>query len=255
MDALGGLRTRSGDQLLIADNRAAPAPGTRGAVRVLDASGPASSYHARGVAARGATGEWLVFVDADCEPAPDLLEAYFSPTPGETTAVLAGVVVDWVVEDTRVARYVQRRRKLDQATTLAHPRGRYAQTANCAVRRSAFEAVGGFPEPVRSGGDADLCWRLAAAGWGLEARSEARVRHRNRARLLSLLAQIYRHGTGMRWLDERWPGAFPAAPTRERLGRVAMLARGARAGDPLDSALDVACLWARDLGRLRSNLP
>jgi GT2 family glycosyltransferase len=41
----------------------------------------------------------------------------------------------------------------------------YYGTGNLAVRRSALEAVGGFEE-VRSGGDADLCWRIQLAGLG-----------------------------------------------------------------------------------------
>ncbi len=249
--ALGAIVLAPGDEVVLADNRPGAAGGHRGGVRVLDASGPASSYHARAAGAATARGEWLLFVDADCVPRPDLLDRFFEPPPAAGTGVVAGGIVDWVTRDTRVARYVADRRKLDQRTTLAHPRGAYAQTANCLVRRRAFEAVGGFPEPVRSGGDADLCWRLAAAGWGLEDRPHAAVRHRNRARLGSLLRQLHRHGTGMRWLDDRWPGAFPAPTLREVAGRAKLLAR--RADGFAYAALDVACLAARDLGRLRSN--
>ena len=50
---------------------------------------------------------------------------------------------------------------MSQRNTLTGVRP-YAQTAHCAVRRSAFEAVGGFREDIRSGGDADLCFRLAS---------------------------------------------------------------------------------------------
>jgi GT2 family glycosyltransferase len=220
------------EQLLIHDNRHGE---------------PASAYYARQAAAREATGEWLVFLDADTVPEPGLLDAYFDPPPGERTGVLAGGIEDWVEEDTRVARYIRTRRKLDQATTLGHARP-YAQTANCAVRSAAFQAVGGFPDPVRSGGDADLCWRLAEAGWTLEPRPDARVRHRNRARLTELLRQLHRHGSGMQWLDRRYPGSFPPPTPRELLGRLKLLGRAG-----MDGALDFLALWARDLGRLRAN--
>ncbi|MGI8623012.1 MAG: hypothetical protein ACR2NB_05890, partial [Solirubrobacteraceae bacterium] len=75
-------------------------------------------------------------------------------------------------------------------------------------------------------------------------------RRRSRARLRDLLGQLHRHGAGMRWLDARWPGAFPAPRAREvTLGRLAMLAR-----DPSPyGVLDVLALWARDSGRLRRN--
>jgi hypothetical protein len=249
--ALAALRLAPGDEVLLADNRPGAVASRNGVVRTVPAAGPASSYHARQVAAREATGEWLLFLDADCVPEPGLLDAYFSPPPADGTGLLAGAIEDWVVEDTPVARYVAARRKLDQSTTLAHPRGPYAQTANVLVRRAAFEAVGGFPEAIRSGGDADLCWRLAAAGWRIAERSGARVRHRNRARLPALLRQIHRHGAGMRWLDARWPGAFPRPGVREVAGRARMLQR--RVDGLGYAALDVACLTARDLGRLTSN--
>ena len=236
--AMGGLDLREHDELLVSDNRAQPRPG------LVDASGPASSYFARDVAARRARGEWLVFLDADCVPDAGLLDAYFDPPPGERTGVLVGGIEDWVQDDTRVARHIARRRKLDQGNTLGHPRP-YGQTANLAVRREAFVAVGGWPDPVRSGGDADLCWRLADAGWGLEPREHARVRHRNRASLRALLAQLHRHGSGMQWLDRRYPGAFPPPTPRALAGRVKLLARG--------EWIEFLSAWAVDLGRLKAN--
>jgi glycosyltransferase involved in cell wall biosynthesis len=219
------LALRDGDELLVEDDN----PGR-------------SSYAARDRAARRASGEWLVFLDADCTPDPALLDAYFaSPVPADV-AVLAGGIEDAVVEDSAVARYVAARAK------MAQPAG-YAQTANCAVRREAFLAVGGWPEPIVSGGDADLCWRLRDAGWKLESRPGAVVRHRSRATVRALVRQLHRHGRGMRWLEERWPGSFPAPTAGELLTRPRMLARDRS----LYGLLDVLGLYARDSGRLRGN--
>jgi GT2 family glycosyltransferase len=236
--AMEALELREGDELLVADNRQDPRPG------LVDASGPASSYFARDVAARRAGGEWLVFLDADCVPEPGLLDAYFEPPPADRTAVLAGAIEDWTDEDTAVARHIAHRRKLDQANTLGHRRP-YGQTANLAVRRAAFDAVGGWPDPVRSGGDADLCWRLADAGWRLEPRAGARVRHRNRATLRALLTQLHRHGSGMQWLDRRYPGAFPPPTPRALAARTKLLARG--------EWIEFLSAWAVDIGRLKAN--
>jgi len=238
---LSRVTRRPGDELLVADNRPGAVGRTHGAVTVLAASGPASSYFARAAAARAARGEWLVFVDADCVPAADLLDSLFVPPPAPATAVLAGGIEDWTETDTPAARHIAARRKLSQETTLAHPVAPYAQTACCAVRRDAFEAVGGWPEPIRSGGDADLCWRLRAAGHALESRPGARVRHRNRTTWRALWAQLARHGAGMAWLDERWPGTFPPPSARELAHRFTL------------PVADQAAGWARDLGRLRSN--
>ncbi len=183
-----------------------------------------------------------MFIDADCEPDPALLDAYFATAPKADVGVLAGGIEDAVVDDSAVARYVAARAKMAQPAT-------YAQTANCAVRREALLAVGGWPEPIVSGGDADLCWRLRDAGWTMESRPGALVRHRSRASLGALLRQLHRHGRGMAWLESRWPGSFPAPTARELIGRPRMLLR-----DPsLHGLLDVLGLYARDSGRLRGN--
>jgi GT2 family glycosyltransferase len=260
---LRSLRRGEWDELIVADNRAAPAaPGDLGPVRWLRAGGVAAPGAARNAGARAASGEWLVFVDADTEPSPELLDAYFDPAPGERVGVLAGGIEDVADADTLAARYVTSRAMMDHRSTLVHPHAPYAQTANCAVRRQAFEAVRGFDEAARWGEDADLCWRLRQLGWTLEERPGARVGHRNRATLRALVAQQLGHGAGARWLNRVHPGSSPAPSARELAGQTRFFlrraARAARAGDREAARLgllDVLARGAFEAGRLRSNVP
>lgn len=221
---LASLRVGLGDTVTLVDNRAS---GTEvagaGAVRVLAAREVQSSYFARNRGAQAGEAAWILFLDGDVEFDPDLLDQLFAATPQERTAVLAGAIEDVVARDSAVARHLVAHAAMSQHNTLRGPRP-YAQTAHCAVRRSAFEAVGGFEERIRSGGDGDLCFRLADGGWALETR-EAAVRHHARARLRSLLGQLARHGAGMQWLAARHPGALP--PRRQFGGLVLWLARSA----------------------------
>jgi GT2 family glycosyltransferase len=251
-------RLADGDEVLVADNRAGASPERRlGAARAVPAPGRRSPAHARNAAAALAKGEWLVFVDADVTPEPDLLDAYLSPPPGERVGVLAGAIEPHAARDTLVARYGTARRALDQRHVLKHARAPWAQTANCAVRREAFEAVGGFEDTARAGEDADLCWRLQEAGWELERRPEARARHHNRETLTALLSQLAVHGAGVAWLERRYPGSFPAPGPRRFAGGVAWrLRQAARArgrDERLFALIDALAFTAITAGRLRSN--
>ena len=51
--------------------------------------------------------------------------------------------------------------------------GRSPRPRTRRVRRAAFEAVGGFREEIRAAEDADLTYRLKAAGWEVERREGA----------------------------------------------------------------------------------
>ena len=207
---LAGLDLRTGDTAVIADNRPDAAPADL-PVRVVPAPGQQSSYFARNRGAEAGSADWLLFLDADVAFDADLLDRLFDPPPAERTGILAGAIEDEVVVDGPVSRWLRAREAMSQRHTLGAARP-YAQTAHAAVRRAAFEAVGGFAEGIRSGGDADLCWRVAEAGWGMEAR-EASVRHEARARLRPLLGQMARHGAGTAWLEARHPGSVPPAPS------------------------------------------
>jgi mycofactocin glycosyltransferase len=204
------------DRLIVADNSdrgcvegLAPA-GTR----VVRARGERSSYHARnaGAAAAPAGIEWLLFVDADCAPAPDLLDAYFAGPIPARCALVGGEIAPDASQGSLLARYARSRNFLSQTEGLHGKAGVAAASANLLVRRAAFDEVGGFAEGIRSGGDVDLCWRLRDAGWSLVYRPQARVVHRHRETLVGFLGQVARYGAGARWLDRRHPGSSPCWP-------------------------------------------
>lgn len=266
LERLEGLALEPGDSATVADNR----PDARdreasGRVQVLGAGELQTSYHARNRAAARGTAPWLVFLDADVLPPADLLARYFEPLPGERVGLLAGAVVDQEPEaddGTSAARYAWLKSSMSQEITLADGEWAFAQTANAAVRRAAFEQVGGFEAGLRSGGDGDLCFRIRAAGWELERREAAAVVHRNRQTVPRMLAQRARHGAGAAWLSERWPGALPRrrwpglawwSVRRAAAGLVAA-ARGDRDGALL-GLLDGPAVWAFELGRLIPNRP
>lgn len=273
MKTLEVLERRPGDEVIVVDNRrprASTPPGRSPgiarfrahAVTLQRAGEIATPAFARNEGLRLASAEWLVFIDSDTRPRPDLLDAYFTTPPGQETAVLAGGIVDVAAHPTLVARHDVARGRMGQGMTLRREGLPYAQTANCAVRRTAFEQVGGFDELARAGEDADLCFRLRRAGWRLEERPGATVEHRARQTLRACLAQNLVHGSGVAWLNRRWPGEFPAPGPRWLLVRTLRLtARALRAlakGDRQEATfilLDLAEVSARDLGRLLPNTP
>jgi hypothetical protein len=237
--AAARLELGEGDTLTIVDNRAEGSDGERDGVRILAAPELQTSYFARNRGARAGSNPWLVFIDA-----------------------VVGAVVDEPVSGPAppAARYSMLKEGMGQANTFGSQSRPYAQTANCAVRRSAFEAVGGFREHVRSGGDADLCWRLSEAGWSLEGREQARVVHRSRRSLRKLLRQRARHGSGAAWLDREHPGAVPrlrwpglAKWTAQSLVRAAGARLAGRSDEALLLSIDPLSQWAFELGRLFPN--
>ena len=259
-----GPELRPGDSLVVVDNgsaepRATPPPG----VRLVQAVEWRSAAHARNYGARIGAAPWIVFLDADVDPSPDLLDRYFDRPPEERTGVLAGLVVDGAApgaRDTPALRYARLTRAMSQENTLGLGRWAFAQTANCAMRRLAFEQVGGFRDALKNGEDVDLGIRLTLAGWQIERRYEATVVHRNRPTLRAFLAQRAGHGRGIAWVNRAFPGSFPrrrwaglALWTLRRSGAGLRAYAAGRRDAGLVAVLDPPAVWAYELGRLMPN--
>jgi len=247
------------DELIVVDNSIVGAAEAAHDPRakLVRATERRSSYHARNAGARRARCDWLLFLDADCEPTPTLVADYLAHPIGPAVGAVAGSIRPAAGEGP-IARHARSRPYLDQATFLAEPRGGFAVTANLLVRRSAWRQLGGFAE-VRSGGDVDFSWRLRSAGYAIGYRPGAAVTHRHRDALGPFVRQRLRYGAGERWLARRWPGRrrlldiLPAA-VRRLAASTALIARGRREA-ALFSLLDAVAFGAEAAGWALSNQP
>lgn len=256
-----GINLKPGDTLTVVDNRGV---GVR-VPEVLVATDVPTSYYARNAGAAVGTAEWIVFLDADVRPPSDLLDRLLAgPVPAPEVGVIAGGVLDDPVgtQGPVAARFAELHATMSQDATFARGHWGFAKTAHAAVRRDAFTAIGGFRAQVRSGGDADLSWRVRDGGWTLAHRPEAFVVHTSRTSITEMLGQRFRHGSGAAWLQREHPGSLPARHWPGlllwgfRRAVVGLLAacRGDRDAAIL-GLLDGPAAWAFELGRRVPNRP
>ncbi|MGH2953104.1 MAG: glycosyltransferase family 2 protein [Solirubrobacterales bacterium] len=219
LELLVGLRTRPGDELILADNTPDGVVDevVRGEVIVAPAGERRSASYARNVGAGAAGTEWLLFIDADSVPPADLLDRYLADAPGPRCGIVAGEIEGLPDQDAVLARWARSRRRQwvrQQGEWGPHPSG---ITANLLVRRSTFDDLGGFQ--IGGGEDIDLCWRAQDRGWELEYRPDVVVRHRDRERMSELARQAIRYGADVRRLRELHGPSVGRAPLLRPLFR------------------------------------
>jgi glycosyltransferase involved in cell wall biosynthesis/GT2 family glycosyltransferase len=264
LDALESLSLRLDDELVISDNSpdrsmvTATASG-EGKATVVNATDQFGSYYARNAGAERARADWLLFLDADCIPPPDLIDRYFRSPPGPSCGILAGGVVGAPGQSAAVARWFRSRSALQSEVLTDSYEKKMGVTANMLVRRAAWEAVGGFQEQIRSHGDTEFSWRVQEAGWDLEHLPEAAVEHVHRESLAPLARVSARYGAGASWLNRRRPRSCPRPQPVRGLARCAVavpiLAITGRFERALFKLIDAVAISATSAGYLTSNRP
>ncbi len=211
------------DELILVDNTAEALglEATMDWARIVRAPLEGSSHYARNVGAEHARNPWLLFIDADCAPAPDVIDAYFGEWPDERVGALAGAILGDPEQPGAIPRYARSRGHVEQKRQVEVGERPSGGTGNMLVRRAAWAAVGGFHEGVRSGGDPEFTWRLQDVGWTFGFRAEPLVLHSHLANVREMLSQARRHAAGRAWLNRRYHGCRPQPWVAVRLARCA----------------------------------
>jgi glycosyltransferase involved in cell wall biosynthesis len=135
------------------------------------------SYAARNAAVAAARGDTLAFTDADCRPMPDWLESGIACIEDTShDAIIAGDIVIEPRDRSNVTPYELYDMALGMPQRRYVRRG-YAVTANLFVPSRIMQRSGGFDATRFSGGDAEFCRRVVAAGAGLKFCPRATTRH------------------------------------------------------------------------------
>jgi GT2 family glycosyltransferase len=179
-------------------------------VRVVPSHERAGAAHARNAGARASTGAVIAFCDAD-----DLV------LPGWLAAIARGCDADDAVGGRLVEDHFPDpdARWRPPATPDGNPTFlgvAYIVSANMAIRRDAFEAVGGFDEDLTRCEDIAISWALLKGGRSIGYVADAEVAYRHRAGLGRMMKQHFMYGRGMSEVLVRYgvPGDEGAATAK-----------------------------------------
>lgn len=146
---------------------------------------------ARNIGARAATGDYFLFLDDDCEPAPDWIEQSLrtleDPKVGAVGGQIAGKSKKFFAQcvDFSSFAFSQVNKRMEMAVC----------SASLGVKRKAYEDAFGFSEELRSGEDIDFCYRLMKMGYKTIYQPAVKVLHNHRrTTFTTLLRYSYFYG-------------------------------------------------------------
>lgn len=204
------LRADGFDEIVIVDDGSrfplAPVEGAL-VVRRDTAGGPGA---ARNTGVAIATREVILFLDADIRWSSGGLGLLWPHFADERVAVVAPRVAS-SDDGGLIAVYETDSSPLDLGAEPARVRPStrvsYVPAAAVMVRRSVFDAVGGFESSMRFGEDVDFVWRVVREGHVVRYEPSCVVHHRPRSTLGALARQRFGYGSAAARLEERHPGA------------------------------------------------
>ena len=197
--------SRDAFEVVVVDNASTDttaAVAASGGARVVSEPRP-SRARARNAGVGAALGDRIAFVDAECEADPGWLEALLRCL--DRSPVVAGPVR---LRLPAAPNALERFDVLWRFHQREHvERDGWAASANLAVTRAAFDAVGGFDPSYRQiGEDVDLCLRAGAAGYPIAFCADAWISHPAEGSLAAMLRRGYRQGWSMVQHHHRLPG-------------------------------------------------
>jgi len=184
-------------------------------VEMLFETSMKSSYAARNKGVREAKGEMLAFTDADCVVSPGWLKHMVQHWTDSSIGCFAGEIKAFQPK-TIIEKFSERKDILNQRHTFNNPYLPYAQTANVGFRKQVFEQIGLFDSEMKTGGDADFCWRMQKqTRFQIRFIPKAVVYHKHRDSVRGLYKQFQKYEYARKYWLIRYPD-FPL-PSKGKL--------------------------------------
>src|SRR2546423_715712 len=165
---------------------------------VVDSPGEANAATARNLGAERATGDILLFVDADVEVQPDALSRVRRAVDADPGLAALFGSYDDTPSDPGVTSAFRNLLHYHVHQGAAGPATTF-WTGLGAVRREAFEHVGGFDQSIEFMEDVDLGMRLSEAGRSIVLDPDVQGKHLKRWTIWSMVrTDIF--GRGVPWV-------------------------------------------------------
>ncbi len=258
LEALAAQEFERSWEVIVADNGSTDATaeviarycGRLPGLRVVDASDRRGAAHARNVGARAASGELIVFVDADDVVAPGFVQAMAEALQQQEFVAprleARSLNTHWAANLGEHPQYHGLMRYYN-APYLYHAGG-----CGLGIRRALFLSLGGFDTRVQSLEDSEFCFRAQLAGIRMGFAPAALIHVRNRSSFKGMLRQSRAWGAGEVHLARRYRSRVSPPGAAACWGRyfarwLKLLVRLAQARSRPD-ALHVAQEAARQVG-------
>jgi GT2 family glycosyltransferase len=158
-------------------------------------NGPAAARNAGAAQARG---EYLVFTDDDCIPAPDWLSHIWAAINQYPGHMVGGCVANILTRNLYAAASQLLVDFLYDTYEDSPLQAQFFTSNNLALQREMFLALGGFDTrfPLAAGEDRELCRRWIEEGHGLFYHPDALVHHAHELTLPAFWQQHFNYGRG-----------------------------------------------------------
>jgi cellulose synthase/poly-beta-1,6-N-acetylglucosamine synthase-like glycosyltransferase len=168
-----------------------------------------NAYSARNKGIENAKFELVAFTDSDCIVSAEWLRNILKYFESENVGIVGGKILPFSIEN-EIERFIDFRKILDQEKMLEKSEFSYpfCVTANCIVKRSILEELGGFDTYYKIAGDADLCWRAYFKGIKTDFAKDAVVYHKHRNNVRNLYNQSFQYGFGRASLFKKHHSRF-----------------------------------------------
>lgn len=174
-------------------------------VKLLFEKDTQSSYAARNKGINFVHSDILVFTDGDCIVDRDWLKNLTHVFRNKKIGCSVGSIQSYKPQSL-VELFSEREGILDQYWTLNCGYLPYGQTANMAFRKDVFFKIGLFKKELKSGGDADFCWRMQKhTDFKIKFVSEAKIYHKHRDKVSGLFRQFQKYEEGKLSLIKYYP--------------------------------------------------